>query len=419
MLCTTIVDWFCGLRVEDNGKNKHRFFWLWFSILTNIGALFVFKYFNFFLGDTPLAKDLYANQWTAWAIELGKYTIPAGISFYTFQSLSYIIDVYRGDEKAQKNLPRFMLFVSFFPQLVAGPIERFGKLNHQLFQKHSIQWKNISNGSRILLYGLFLKVCVADNLSLVVDDFYSNPAAYGSWGAWQGIIAFAFQVFADFFGYSLLAQGAALVFGIDLMDNFNKPYIAKSVPEFWHRWHISLSTWFRDYVFIPIGGNKKGPWVLAFAVMVVFATSGLWHGANTTMIVFGICQGSLYLFDRFIFSKIKINGMAWDGFRNFKTVMFFALSLVYFRSANMNQTDDVFRLLFSNTAGEENLKYPIYIPIFMLLFLLFDNYIINQRIDKWLDKFSLPIRWTFYAAAIASIWLLGGATNHPFVYFQF
>ena len=419
MLATSILDWYCGLRVENNGRNKYRLFWLWFGVVTNIGALFVFKYFNFFLGSSDLAKNLYENELTAWAIELGRYTIPAGISFYTFQSLSYIVDVYRGEEEAQRNLPKFLLFVSFFPQLVAGPIERFGKLNHQLFSKHTIQWKNLSNGGRIMLYGLFLKLCVADNLSLVVDDFYSQPLAYGTAGAWQGIVAFTFQVFADFFGYSLLAQGAALVFGIDLMDNFNKPYIAKSVPEFWHRWHISLSTWFRDYIFIPFGGNKRGPWMLAFAVMVVFATSGLWHGANTTMIVFGVVQGSLYLFDRFLFSRIKLSGWAWDGFRNFKTVVFFGLSLIYFRAVSIHQTGEIWRLLFSNTAGEKQLHYPIYIPVFMVIFLLLDNYIINQRVDVWLNKFSTPWRWSFYTAAISCIWLLGGATNHPFVYFQF
>lgn len=419
MAFTSLIDWVCAIQIEKNALKRNKLLWLWSSIISNVGMLFMFKYFDFALGNSELGRMLYNHNATAWIIELGKYTIPAGISFYTFQSISYVVDVYRGEEKAQHNLPRFMLFVSFFPQLVAGPIERFGKLNSQLFARYIPKWDDISHGMRIVLYGLFLKVCVADNLASIADAYYSQPEVYSTASAWIAVFSFAFQVYTDFFGYSLLAQGSALLFGIHLMDNFNKPYTAKSIPEFWHRWHISLSTWFRDYIFIPVGGNKRGPYILALAVMLVFFTSGLWHGAKMTMIVFGLSQGILYLFDRFIFGKIKIESPAWDMTRKLKTFVFFMLTLVYFRATSIPQSAAVFQHLLGNTKGIESLSIPFHIPLFLVIFYLLDNWIMKERVDMWLQKFSLPFRWFFYAFILASVWLFGGAVNHPFVYFQF
>jgi D-alanyl-lipoteichoic acid acyltransferase DltB (MBOAT superfamily) len=420
MALTSVIDWQCGLRVQP-GK-AYRKFWLWFSILSNVGMLFMFKYFDFALGDSELAKKLYASNLTAWLIELGKYTIPAGISFYTFQSISYVVDVYRGEEKPENNLFRFMLFVSFFPQLVAGPIERFGKLHSQLFSAYMPRWNDVQAGLRLLLYGLFLKVCVADNLAHVVDQYYAQPSAFAVDAAYTAVLAFAFQVYTDFFGYSLLAQGSALLFGIHLMDNFNKPFIAKSIPEFWHRWHISLSTWFRDYIFVPVGGNRRGPLVLAFAVLLVFFTSGLWHGANTTMIVFGLSQGILYLFDRFLFNRLPISGKSWDVFRTIKTVMLFTITLVWFRSVNMPQSSEVFRHLTGGipSSGKVTmLDIPIQTPIFLLIFIILDVFVMKKRADIWFEERALPVRRLLYLFMLLSLFMLGGAVNHPFVYFQF
>jgi alginate O-acetyltransferase complex protein AlgI len=419
MALTTVIDFVCGLQIHKSTGRSRKLFWLWFSISTNIAMLFMFKYFDFLMGDTAVAKKMYDSNLTAWIIELGKYVLPAGISFYTFQSISYVIDVYRGEQVPEKNLLRFMSFVSFFPQLVAGPIERFNHLYNQLHTRYQPLWEDLKNASRLLLYGLFLKVCVADNLAEVVDTFYAGTTQYSSGAAWLSTFFFAFQVYADFFGYSLLAQGSALLFGIKLMDNFNKPYVSKSIPEFWHRWHISLSTWFRDYLFIPLGGNKRGPFVLAFAIMVVFFTSGLWHGANMTMIIFGVSQGLLYLFDRFIFSRIKWENALWDRFRQIKTFFFFMITLVYFRSGSIHQSGEVFNTLFGMSSGKLQLHVPIHIYLLLAAFIILDLFIINARIDVWLQKFSLPLRWTAYAAMVICVWLLGGAVNHPFVYFQF
>jgi alginate O-acetyltransferase complex protein AlgI len=419
MALTTVIDYTCGLQIHRQEKRSVKLFWLWFSIGTNIAMLFMFKYFDFLLGDTALARKMYDSNLTAWIIELGKYVLPAGISFYTFQSISYVIDVYRGEQVPEKNLLRFMSFVSFFPQLVAGPIERFHHLYNQLHTKYQPLWEDMKNAFRLLLYGLFLKVCIADNLAEVVDTYYNSHAQYSAASTWLATFFFAFQVYADFFGYSLLAQGSALLFGIKLMDNFNKPYVSKSIPEFWHRWHISLSTWFRDYLFIPLGGNKRGPWVLALSVMVVFFTSGLWHGANMTMILFGVSQGVLYLFDRFIFSRIKSENVIWNRFRQVKTFFLFMITLVYFRSGSIPQSADVFDSLLGNTKGLLELQVPLHIFVLLAVFIALDLFIVNARIDVWLQKFSLPARWTAYAAMVVCVWLLGGAVNHPFVYFQF
>ena len=444
MLLTSVIDWWCGMRVEQDGVAGWRKFWLWFSIGSNLTMLFMFKYLDFALGDSAMVRWMSDHNATAWIVELGKYTIPAGISFYTFQSISYVVDVYRGQEKAEHNLPKFMLYVSFFPQLVAGPIERFGKLHSQLFSDYMPRWEDLRNGARLLIYGLFLKVAVADNLATVVDVFYADHVAFTQAEAWLATFYFTFQVYTDFFGYSLLAQGSALMFGIHLMDNFNKPFIAKSIPEFWQRWHISLSTWFRDYIFIPVGGNKRGPWVLALAAMLVFFTSGLWHGANGTMIAFGVAQGFLYLFDRFVFKKLEFVGghfhdhegrlplrrRLWDGFRTVKTGFFFMMTLVWFRSATMDQASEVFGMLWMpgyigcRLDGLEGIAAPtlahgLQIPLFLCIFLLLDLWVMKDRADVWLGKFATPLRWMMYAAMAVSVWVWGGAINHPFVYFQF
>lgn len=434
------------MSIEKTTSPGKRKFWLWFSIGTNVTMLFMFKYFDFAMGKSSLANWLFHHDSTAWIIELGKYTVPAGISFYTFQSISYVVDVYRGDEKAEHFLPKFMLYVSFFPQLVAGPIERFGQLHGQLFSGYMPHWEDIRKGLRLMLYGMFLKVAVADNLASVVDAYYANHLAYTKAESWLATFFFTFQVYTDFFGYSLLAQGSALLFGIHLMDNFNKPFIAKSIPEFWQRWHISLSTWFRDYIFIPVGGNRKGPLVLAMAAMLVFFTSGLWHGANMTMIVFGVSQGVLYIFDRFVFKPLDFIGgdkgtehhvpirrKIWDGFRQLKTGFFFMMTLVYFRSGTIKQAGEVFAKLYgkstqviANTAvgtalndSATHLHVGYVIPLFLLVFLILDLFVLDVRVDVWMGRFATWQRWIMYVMILAAVLIFGGAINHPFVYFQF
>ncbi len=423
MLFTSVFDWYCAKRVHVSNHKLWRQFWMWTAIVSDLAVLFIFKYFDFALGETPFAKSLYQHNAFAWMIELGKYVIPAGISFYTFQSISYVVDVYRKEEEPEPNLVKFMLFVSFFPQLVAGPIERFGKLHRQLFASYQPKLEDLKNGGRLLLYGLFLKVAVADNLAGVVDSYYVDTGAFARSSAWVATFMFTFQVYYDFFGYSLMAQGAALLFGIHLMDNFNKPFLAQSIPEFWHRWHISLSTWFRDYIYIPIGGNKGGTPILIFGVLLVFFTSGLWHGANATMIYFGLSQGVLYLFDRFVFRKTFSGNSIGIGIRRLKTAFFFMTTLVFFRSSNVAQSFDIFRDLWvSRTYCETpalHLKIDPQVWLFLFVGLILDHVIVRERVDRWISPLKLAYRWFWYLFFLTAVLLFGGAVNHPFVYFQF
>ena len=423
MLFTSLLDWFSARKLHQSSVKSIRLFWMWFAIGTDLLMLFMFKYFDFSLGKSWLAQSLYNHSSTAWIIELGKYTIPAGISFYTFQSISYVVDVYRGEEVPENNPIKFMLFVSFFPQLVAGPIERFGKLHTQLFARYSPKLKDLKNGGRLLLYGLFLKVAVADNLAGVVDQFYGNHGNYTLASSWLATFMFTFQVYYDFFGYSLMAQGAALLFGIDLMDNFNKPFLAGSVPEFWHRWHISLSTWFRDYIFIPVGGNRSGKLILSFSVLLVFFTSGLWHGANSTMIYFGLSQGILYLFDRFVVGRRGSENPYGLLLRRLKTGFFFMMTLVFFRGQSLDQSFDVYNMLFGNFEYTQKslLQLTVEWQVWLFLFVgfVFDHFIMKKRADQWFGDQSLFSRWIVYLFMLTAVLLFGGAVNHPFVYFQF
>jgi alginate O-acetyltransferase complex protein AlgI len=419
MAFTSIVDWFCALQIRKQADQQRARKFVWISVCSNLSILFFFKYFNFFFGGSPLAQWLYQQDALAWAVELARFTIPAGISFYTFQSISYVVDVYRQKENPEKSLPRQMLFVSFFPQLVAGPIERFSNLHGQLFSRHRVNYENLSNGFRLLLYGFFLKVCVADNLAAVADRFYGNHLAFTVSSAWLAAFAFCFQVYADFFGYSLLAQGAAKLFGIDLMDNFRKPYLARNVPEFWQRWHISLSTWFRDYIYFPMGGSRLGAQRMMMNVMVVFLVSGLWHGANWTMLLFGASQGLLYWFDAWLFrrSPESQGWLAW--IYRAKTVFFFMMTLVFFRSMHIAQSADVYTMLVGKQGGEAVLTMPIMTWVMLGLFMLADLVLTDRRFDLWIGRFSWIWRWSVYSLLLVLIWVYGGTVNHPFVYFQF
>ena len=419
MAITSLIDWFCARNIVANTSQTLRKRFLWFSILSNLSILFFFKYFNFFFGHSPLARWLYNTEAMAWAVELARYPIPAGISFYTFQSISYVVDVYRGKDSAEHSLPRFMLFVAFFPQLVAGPIERFSHLQRQLFSRNNIRYENLSAGFRLLLYGLFLKVCVADNLAASADQFYGAHKLYNNSSAWLAALAFCFQVYADFFGYSLMAQGSAKLFGIELMDNFLKPFLARNVPEFWQRWHISLSTWFRDYIYFPLGGSRAGKLRMLVNVMIVFLVSGLWHGANWTMILFGAAQGVLYWFDHFVFGKAPARKDAIAWLHRAKTVFFFLLSLVFFRSMSLRQSTDVYGMLAGIPAGEAQLHIPLVTWFMLLAFILLDLFITRDRFDRWIGKRSTLVRWSCYSVFMLSIWMFGGTVNHPFVYFQF
>ena len=275
---TILVDYVAGILISRTAGARKRM-WLTLSIVANVGVLAFFKYFAFLRENLLLAGRLLGHEWPIPALSV------------TFQSMSYTIEVYRGNQAPERNLGIFALYVLFFPQLVAGPIERPQNLLHQFREKHHFDYDAVSSGVKLIVWGLFQKMVIADRLAPIVDGIYTHPGDFSGLTLALATALFAFQIFCDFAGYSDVAIGTAQVLGFKLMTNFNQPYLARSVAEFWKRWHISLSTWFRDYLYVPLGGNRKGPWRHVVNVLIVFAVSGLWHGADWKFVIWGALNG--------------------------------------------------------------------------------------------------------------------------------
>jgi len=290
---TIIIDYLAGILIE-NSEGKRRRLFLAMSIIANVGVLAFFKYFNFFIDNTNTL--LHALHISYTPIVPLNIILPIGLSFHTFQAMSYTIEVYRGHQKAERHFGIYSLYVMFYPQLVAGPIERPQNLLHQFYEKHSLSQENISSGLRLMLWGFFKKVVIADRLALLTAPVFNHPHDFPSVTLLMGTFFFSFQIYCDFSGYSDIAIGAARVMGFTLMKNFNSPYQSRSISEFWSRWHISLSTWFRDYLYISLGGNRVivPRWYLN--LFIVFCVSGLWHGANWTFILWGALHGFYLVF---------------------------------------------------------------------------------------------------------------------------
>ena len=390
------------------------------SLFVNLGLLFLFKYLHLFIspeellgmqaaGDTGfIHKQLQATMY---------WVIPVGISFYTFQTLSYTLDVYWKKTKPEKHLGKFALFVSFFPQLVAGPIERFSRLSPQLSNKVRFNYQNFSHGFRLIIFGFFLKLCIADNLALVVNPVYDTPVKYDALSIALGTLLFGFQIYTDFAGYSLIAQGVARLIGVRLMDNFRTPYLSTNIGEFWKRWHISLSTWFKDYLYIPLGGNRKNWFRWAINIMLVFAISGFWHGAQWTFMIWGALHGLYYLAERFTgFIKLGfLNKGVLGGVKTFVLVM---VAWVFFRAGNWDNVMNIYKE-FRWGLGTEQLEFVNYFWFLALLFILSEILLYNKRFDLWCENKHITVRWGIYALLVFCVVALGGTANHPFIYFQF
>jgi D-alanyl-lipoteichoic acid acyltransferase DltB (MBOAT superfamily) len=408
-----IIDYVCGILIE-NSINKAKFFWLLFSIISNIGLLFYFKYYNFFVdvfeAYLPNIKHL-------------DILLPIGLSFHTFQSLSYTIEVYKGKQKAEKHIGYFANYVLFFPQMVAGPIERYDSLGKELRSKHVFKFKNISNGLRLILYGLFVKMCIADNLAPLVNEFYNNPIQYYSSSAWLALVAFSIQIYADFYGYSTIAIGAARLLGINLMDNFKQPYFATNFYQFWQRWHISLTTWFRNYVFFPMGGSYVNAFRWIINVLLVFSLSGFWHGANYTFIIWGFLHGLFYLIEKGFSNFIPVSLAKNKIFLAVGAIITFILVTfiwVFFRAENLEKAILVLNqcIIYSVEAKKELLfSYQTMAMLMVLIF--FEVSIYKSRFDKFLQKQNIFIRWVIYILLAFCLLLFSGIKSYQFIYFQF
>jgi D-alanyl-lipoteichoic acid acyltransferase DltB (MBOAT superfamily) len=430
LIFSTLLDYFTGLKMFD-AKSKHsKKFWFWLSIIVNLGFLGVFKYYNFFaasFAEAVAGFGLHVNPWTI------KVILPVGISFYTFHGLSYVIDIYKGRIKAEKNFIDYSVFVSFFPLLVAGPIERATHLLPQIQTKRTFDYKRAIDGLRQILWGLFKKVVIADQCAEYANMIFNNSATYPGSTLVLGALFFTFQIYGDFSGYSDIALGTARLFGIELLRNFAFPYFSRDIAEFWRRWHISLSTWFRDYLYIPLGGSKGGTWMKVRNTFIIFLVSGFWHGANWTFIIWGFLN-ALFIMPSIIFNTNRNNidivarGKYFPSIKDFFSILLtFCLTVfawIFFRASSLDHAIKYISTIFS--------KSILTVPSFAsfggqpeVIFLLFFFIII-----EWLGRehqyaianfgFKIPRvwRWAFYHIIIIAIYAYAGS-KQQFIYFQF
>ncbi|MEM6342870.1 MAG: MBOAT family O-acyltransferase [Bacteroidota bacterium] len=436
IVISTIIDYFAARQIaaSDNKGSKKAFLLL--SLASNLGILFFFKYFNFFSTSAQAAFDQF-NIFVD--VPTFDYLLPVGISFYTFQTLSYTIDVYKGNQQPEKHFGIFALFVSFFPQLVAGPIERSTHLLPQFHQRQAFDFGRLTNGLKLILWGLFKKVIIGDSLSIFVDSVYSTPASHDSLSLLLASICFAFQIYADFSGYTDIARGSAQVIGFDLMENFKQPYTAKSISEFWRRWHISLSTWFRDYVYIPLGGNRTVKWRWYYNLFVTFTVSGLWHGANWTFVLWGALHGFYLIFA--IITEDSRNRLKKSlGISRNETVhklvqvlSVFVLVLigwVFFRAENISDAFYILGQIFdprtytwtfslvSNVQANSPFSFALGMGC-LILFLILDTMSKDKQFPDFLNGHKLAYRWTIVYILLFCLVFFTPKGSGQFIYFQF
>lgn len=421
LLFTIVIDYYAGIYLEKFEGKKRRLF-LIVSLVANIGVLAIFKYYNFINDNITSLLGLvkYENP-----IPYLRIILPIGLSFHTFQAMSYTIEVYRGNQKAEKNFGIYSLYVMFYPQLVAGPIERPQNLLHQFYEKHEFDLNNVATGLKLMLWGLFKKVVIADRLSVYVDAVYNNHEHHSGATLMLATVFFAFQIYCDFSGYSEMAIGSAQVMGFKLMTNFNRPYFAKNVSEFWKRWHISLSTWFTDYLYISLGGNRVSIPRWYFNLFFVFLISGLWHGANWTFIIWGGLNG-LYLVSGIILKKFnhfhfenQFLRSSYNLFNIIVTFILICISWVFFRA---NTASDAFQILLNFTRpGDFFFNTNVVYGCFGLLIMFAAEYLREKRHIKLLPFYSTNqiVRNLSYIITIVLIIALGVFDGGQFIYFQF
>jgi len=431
LLFSTLFDYLIALRMEAIAPLRARRTLLFASLGVNLGLLFVFKYFNFF---SDSARQLFNQFNLFYDIPTFHLLLPVGISFYTFQSMSYVIDVYRGKQKAERNLGIFALFVAFFPQLVAGPIERSTAMLPQFLARHSFDYDRVTSGLRRMAWGFFKKVVIADKAALIVDAIYNDPTHHQGLPLLVATYLFAFQIYCDFSGYSDIAIGAARVLGFELMENFHQPYLARSIADFWRRWHISLSTWFRDYLYIPLGGNRVSQPRLYLNLLLVFLVSGLWHGARWTFVTWGALHGlymvlGVALAAPWLHLRTRLQDRRWPMVLNtVQIVVVFHLVLfawIFFRARTMPEAIYITTHLFPAwpwTLNSTTLHVGA-IPLAVLGLAIVGMALIEQLRRRHQLRLTMePFwwRWSAYYLLVACILLFGELNRQgQFIYFQF
>ncbi len=436
---STVITYFSGLLIEGLARQKK--LWVALSFLSNLAILFFFKYFDFFLNNLSALCGLLGVTFKQPAFDI---VLPVGISFYTFQALSYTMDVYRGEVEAERNLFKYALFVSFFPQLVAGPIERSKNLLHQVNERHTFDADRVRDGLLLMLWGMVEKIVIADRVSYLVTYVYDNYAALPGAAMVLATVLFAVQIYCDFAGYSDIAIGAAQIMGFSLMENFRQPYLATSVQDFWRRWHISLSTWFRDYLYIPLGGNRKGTVRKYFNLMVTFLTSGLWHGASWNFVVWGGLNG-LYQVTGGILAPareracnalhIDRDTLFWRCVRVVFTFCLVDFAWLFFRAPSFRTALDMIghtvrNFDFSAVTGpalyELGLSQPDFTVMLIAIGVMVLSDLLRERFGSMRDRLTalpLPVRWIVYLLGTILVLVFGiygpGYAESQFFYFVF
>lgn len=430
LIFSTLLDYFTGIRIFEAENRKKKKIWLWLSICINLGFLAVFKYYNFFAESFTYALTLLGLKVNLGTIEV---ILPVGISFYTFHGLSYVFDLYNNKIKPERNFIDYSVFVSFFPLLVAGPIERATHLLPQIRVKREFDYSKAKDGLRQILWGLFKKIVIADNCAEYANAIFNNSDQYTGSTLVIGALLFAFQIYCDFSGYSDIALGTARLFGIELLRNFAFPYFSRDIAEFWRRWHISLSSWFRDYLYFPLGGSRVGTWLKIRNTFIIFIVSGFWHGANWTFIVWGLLN-ALYIMPSIIFKTNRNNldivarGKYLPTLKEFvEIIITFSLTVfawIFFRATSVTHAFSYISEIFSNSLFSSpyfpGIEKFAPIAIITLLFVIVEwlgrehQYAIAHLGIKWYR----PVRWAMYYSIILLIYLYAGS-QQQFIYFQF
>ena len=419
---TSLCSYVSGLLIQKsqitNDQSPIAKLWLWLNIVLNLGILATFKYYDFFVTEfitTFFAESVQPSLLHSFTL---KVILPVGISFYTFQALSYSIDVYRKKIEPTRDIVAFFAFISFFPQLVAGPIERATNLLPQFLQKRTFSYEQGVDGMRQILWGLLKKIVVADNCAMYVDQVWSTYDTQSGSTLLLAAILFTFQIYGDFSGYSDIAIGTAKLFGIKLMRNFNNPYFSRDIAEFWRRWHISLTSWFRDYVYIPLGGNRQGLSRTVFNTLIVFLICGLWHGANWTYLVWGLYNVVLFL-PLILLGKskrYKDAPLAWKQLpQMLLTFVLVTIGWIIFRAPSLSDAWGYVCAMTNLSGAAPTLPITQWIGIIFGLFTM----IAFEWTYRNSDHAPIPHRWWIYYILIAAIWWYAPSFTTDFIYFQF
>lgn len=426
LIFSTILDFYTGIKISESRKITSKKIWFWASIGINLGFLGVLKYYNFFASSFVDAISTLGFKCHVTTLNV---ILPIGISFYTFHGLSYVIDIYKDKIKPTKNFIDYSVFVSFFPLLVAGPIERATHLLPQIQAKRNFDYTKAVDGLRQILWGLFKKVVIADNCAEYADLIFNNSSNYSGSTLVLGAVFFAFQIYGDFSGYSDIALGTARLFGIELLKNFSFPYFSRDIAEFWRRWHISLSSWFKDYFYIPLGGSKGGTWLKIRNTFIIFLVSGFWHGANWTFIAWGAFH-ALFFLPLLLFNKNRSHidsvakGKMLPSLKEFSsmllTFLWVVLAWIFFRADTMSQAINYISHIFTSAL----FKMPEIRPslvIMVLAVFIFMEWIgreKNYALENFAIHLSKPLQWAFHLLVFTVIILCMGK-EQPFIYFQF